>query len=934
MKTNLSFKLIILILVLFITNSCKKDDSAENADPWTEIMTKSIGASGGTLDAGSISISIPAGVFNGNYTLSIYSSDQKIFQNGQISPTFEIRGLPEEFDGVLPLSIKSDGAIQGDFYIAMGTYQFAQSLSDTVYALSYLPAVDSSGYIQSQIIVQKAKKMLSKKGGGPVFGQIADGSACVCVVTYRDTYNTSKGHFRVVYEAPTVAKDKAIMIGEALETSFLKFKEMNFDTTKLNGHYPIPVTVRPFQNPLLGKHFGGDNPMEEGCYFTPGLYLSPSFEFNSDKMQDRKSTLPKVGHECFHMFQSLYNCGGSLKNWLVEATATYVEEFFNPEPGPYLPSTFDSHFFRSFLGLQAGNTWKDPNPTEEVSQEVNSAFHGYGVSNVIKYFCNLYPNSGELLRMIQRIDQNIHPVEAVLGVESGENIFNFWNECMTNYVLKKTYSKVSQRGFVTGAMYVETPIAKNLTMDASQSGNQSQNYPLPDLSAGFATIDLTGDYSPNQKLKVSYTTTGDTADLRLYTYYYKYKVQYEIPILENPGVETTLKSLKENGYSILLMLVNSRHITPYTGITNVTLNIGIDGLGLSVSTGSVYNLHPSFAQVSGSVNSDGGFPVTAKGFCWGENPNPTTSDFSTNEGSGLGQMNSYMMNLIPGTPYYVRAYATNSQQTAYGNQLSFTTSGGNLPSVHTYEAVDMLVKKTSIEIGGKVEDAGGSAITARGFCWSTNSNPTIAHDSINLGPGSLGNFNGTITGLTKATKYYVRAFAINSSGLAYGNEVSFTTAVCEVGDNYLGGIVAYLWGVNDTGHVPFEQHGIIVAPVDQSTGAPWGCSSTLIGGTSLDAGTGQANTLSIINGCIEAGTAASICNELVLNGYNDWFLPSARDLFELEWSKDVVGGYSEGGYWSSSEVETGLAYIKVFGQNELGQVSKSSNYHVRAVRYF
>jgi hypothetical protein len=57
-------------------------------------------------------------------------------------------------------------------------------------------------------------------------------------------------------------------------------------------------------------------------------------------------------------------------------------------------------------------------------------------------------------------------------------------------------------------------------------------------------------------------------------------------------------------------------------------------------------------------------------------------------------------------------------------------------------------------------------------CWSTTQNPTLANSSLIIGSG-LGSFNDTITGLSGNTTYYVRAFATNSSGTAYGNQVSF-----------------------------------------------------------------------------------------------------------------------------------------------------------------
>ncbi|NCA77814.1 MAG: hypothetical protein EOM90_15910 [Alphaproteobacteria bacterium] len=91
----------------------------------------------------------------------------------------------------------------------------------------------------------------------------------------------------------------------------------------------------------------------------------------------------------------------------------------------------------------------------------------------------------------------------------------------------------------------------------------------------------------------------------------------------------------------------------------------------TVSTTSVSNVTQTSAQSGGSVTNDGGATVTARGVCWSTSPNPTVSDNYTTDGSGTGTFTSSLSNLTTNTLYYVRAYATNSAGTSYGNQVSF-----------------------------------------------------------------------------------------------------------------------------------------------------------------------------------------------------------------------------------------------------------------------
>lgn len=84
------------------------------------------------------------------------------------------------------------------------------------------------------------------------------------------------------------------------------------------------------------------------------------------------------------------------------------------------------------------------------------------------------------------------------------------------------------------------------------------------------------------------------------------------------------------------------------------------------------------------------------------------------------------------------------------------------------------ITSTSAKSGGNIHSNGGSTITARGVCWATTHNPTLANSFTNDGNG-IGTFESQLTSLTANTTYYVRSYATNSSGTLFGNEISFTT---------------------------------------------------------------------------------------------------------------------------------------------------------------
>ena len=214
----------------------------------------------------------------------------------------------------------------------------------------------------------------------------------------------------------------------------------------------------------------------------------------------------------------------------------------------------------------------------------------------------------------------------------------------------------------------------------------------------------------------------------------------------------------------------------------------------TVVTLPISQITETSAVAGGEVTSDGGAEVTARGVCWSLGSNPTIENEKTVEGGSVGSFQSSLSDLLQNTTYYVRAYAANSEGTSYGEEVSFTTleiidddtdDNDNsdddtdeeeivleLAVVTTLSVTD--ITETSAVAGGEVISDGGAEVTARGVCWSLSSNPTIENDKTVEGEG-IGSFQSILSGLSQNTTYYVRAYATNSEGTAYGEEVTFTT---------------------------------------------------------------------------------------------------------------------------------------------------------------
>ena len=206
-----------------------------------------------------------------------------------------------------------------------------------------------------------------------------------------------------------------------------------------------------------------------------------------------------------------------------------------------------------------------------------------------------------------------------------------------------------------------------------------------------------------------------------------------------------------------------------------------------VKTTTVSEITKTTASIVGNVTDDGGTEIIETGICWSTSLNPTVSSNKTSKGKGTGLFISSITGLTANTRYYVRAYAVNSAGISYGNQISFVTTpfneGSTVPTLITAEVTS--ITSISAVTGGTITNDGGEDIIDKGIMWSTNpewSDWDYDEDFpiYRNGPGS-GSFVNNLSGLNPGTTYYVKAFANNAVGIAFGPTLRFTTAEEPVG---------------------------------------------------------------------------------------------------------------------------------------------------------
>jgi hypothetical protein len=447
---------------------------------------------------------------------------------------------------------------------------------------------------------------------------------------------------------------------------------------------------------------------------------------------------------------------------------------------------------------------------------------------------------------------------------------------------------------ITGtAVYIETQTAttniNGLVSLEIGAGSTSDNFATIDWSAGPYFIKTETDPAGGS----SYTITGTSQIM---------SVPFALYAKTSGNSEANATNINNNTTAIALNTAKVGYteaaVSANTAVAANTSKVGYTEAAVSANTAVAANtLKVGYTDALVSANT----AVTAN-----------TAKVGMPTGTATGQMNYWNS-----TAWVVVAPGASLP----GNQAQTLVFCNGVPTWGNCPAVVPTLSSTTAasaigvstaSSGGVISDDGGASITARGVAWGTNTSPTISGSYTADGTGT-GTFTSSLSGLTGNTTYYVRGYATNSAGTAYGAEVSFITAIVppfsgNIGDAYQGGKVAYILQSGDPGYVAGEVHGLIAATSDQSTGIIWNNDGTKAtrGATGEVIGTGLANTNAIINKQGEPATsyAAGLARAYTGGGYTDWYLPSKEELNKLYINRVAIGGFalvSQSWYWNSTE---------------------------------
>lgn len=436
------------------------------------------------------------------------------------------------------------------------------------------------------------------------------------------------------------------------------------------------------------------------------------------------------------------------------------------------------------------------------------------------------------------------------------------------------------------------------------------------------------------------------------------------------------------------------HISSNNGAKQLTI-IATGPTLATLNTLPATNVKTTTVTLNGEILTDGSPKYSERGFVYSESSMPTFEDCIKKVTSTLTDSKKFsaiITGLTQGKTYYARAYAVNGEKEVYStNENSFTPSEC-LAQVTTQAVTDISRSAGRATFNGTIVDSGEPIYTERGFVYATTHNPMVGSDTkvVAAGKGN-GEFSANVDNLQLGTIYYVRAYATNEQGIAYGEEKiadfnaimpEVTTVSVEVKDN----TTAYFIGkITNAGDPEYTERGFIYGTIQNpmiddeeitkevvaqsssnqfekevtmsglaheiyyvrayaksSAGVSYGAiirveASEYLDYIQLPTFIHNGYTYRVhpdLGSWMTWQQAMDACDNLTYGGYSDWVLPSKNVLNTMYIHQNEIGGFSSKGYWSSTEYSngSGYAYYQSFYDGDQGNDYKSDRFLVRCVR--
>ena len=530
------------VLFLAVCLGCSGDDGADQQPSGEEILgAAAIGAAGGRVEGDEIALVVPAGAFDVETSVSIRRSSAN--PDGSAERGYRIEGLPANYASALEVRLPGTARTRSSLATVLVGEEVFTSLdgarSEWVYAHRPLALDESSGEL---ILVLPATPPAVPGRSAEFAGETID----VEVLRTEDasTMTSDAGHFEIKWTDASVPVQQVEALVGFLEEDYDRFLAMGFSYSG-RTRWPVEVTLLPLADEVFGLYGNSSWGDDYG-----------SINVNRNKMSELVEMRSTAGHEFFHLVQSLYDSRWAYSqakfapahHWLNEACSVWSEAGFTDDPENYQSAARPGNAFTPFTGLMSG-------------YDDDGTNHGYGLSGLVAHVVGEY-GEAVLVDVYESIRDGL---SAAGAIETNTADFGvWWGEFLESYLLADYYP--IEMANVLGE------IAATFTVADPGDQTWSSNFSLPDLSGRIFRVMVSDDELP-AGASIEFTVDDPFADI--------FVLSYGTGGLaaETSGSGTVLLTgladFPEISRHLLVLVTNSRAVSPYDELRSLTLAVEV-----------------------------------------------------------------------------------------------------------------------------------------------------------------------------------------------------------------------------------------------------------------------------------------------------------------------------------------------------------------------
>jgi hypothetical protein len=542
---KIAFLLFIMSVTIFWVG-CSKDDN--NPEPNPEIKTtisKTIGLSGGEIELGDLKLDFQAGTFDEEYEITISEFSNYVSKFDIVnSKAYKVEGLPQVINNAIAVSLKHNGVLVDESYLAMGEELFIKSLNAETIAYRMLDATDIDGKLVGEIPILEPEPGLKANNTSPRNGETLGFN--ILAVSGYGSYKSEQQHFKIKF--PKAYIEDAYAIADYLEDAYTKIAGLGFSYQN-RTNWPVEVLVKPLEAGVYG-------------YSTNSLWGDNYgwIEMNSSLLSNAEEVKVTAGHEFFHLVQSLYDPRNRFSKskfqsphlWLDEATAVWAEQLF----------IGNTDYVSEIFGINAKSAIQGANTINTDAQS-----YGYGMAAFIKHLTE--KNGNSILPAIYNEIANGSEAFTAINKNLSTNTSLIWNNFVKEFLSFNLYK---------GAGFTPGWIAGNadgvFTIATAQDTVKKFKLKYPDISAKIFYLKTNyTDFSDDTQ--ITFETLDGTSNNQIMVYKFNAnKSEYITQGHDTLKIEG-IKSILDDGYKIAAVVTNDNLSSPYTNEQEVELKISI-----------------------------------------------------------------------------------------------------------------------------------------------------------------------------------------------------------------------------------------------------------------------------------------------------------------------------------------------------------------------